>query len=302
LIINFYLLFSFFCVIFLPQFSFPGSLILATSGEHQRSLERGEDSKLEEILHEFKPEVLIPLRLGGLDLSITDYVVWLLVACVLVFVLLYLAARRASLVPRGFYNAIETVVEFIYQEMILNVMGPEGKPFLPFIATIFFFIFFVNLMGLIPIPGLKVGEHLVFPGMKTSTSLTGTTFAWGLLVFLVYNLVGIKKQGIIGYLKSIVPSGVPFYLIPFLFLLELISHIFRPVSLAIRLFANMLAGHTVLAVFTFMAATSIFWVKLLPFAGVVIIMVFEIFVSFIQAYIFSILTAIYISGAVHAEH
>lgn len=257
---------------------------------------------MEKIFHKFKPEVLIPLRWGGLDLSITDYVVWLFVACVLVFLLLYLAARKASLVPKGFYNAVEAVVEFLYREMVLNIMGPEGKPFFSFIATIFFFIFFVNLMGLIPIPGLKVDGHLVFPGMKTSTSLTGTTFAWGLLVFIVYNLVGIKKQGLVVYLKNIVPSGVPFYLIPFLFLLELISHVFRPVSLAIRLFANMLAGHTVLVVFAFMTATSIFWVKLLPFAGVVIIMVFEIFVSFIQAYIFSILTAIYISGAVHPEH
>ncbi len=257
---------------------------------------------MEEILNEFKPHELVHLKLGSLDLSITDYVVWLLVACALVFILLYLAARRAQLVPRGFYNAVEAVVEFIYQEMILNIMGPEGKPFLPFIGTIFFFIFFVNLLGLIPIPGIKVGEHLVFPGMKTSTALTGTTFAWGVLVFLVYNLVGIKKQGLIKYLKNLVPSGVPFYLIPFLFLLELISHVFRPVSLAVRLFANMLAGHTVLAVFTFMAATSIFWVKLLPFAGVVIMMAFEIFVAFIQAYIFSILTAIYISGAVHPEH
>ncbi len=173
--------------------------------------------------------------------------------------------------------------------MVVEVIGEEGLPYFPFVATLFFFILITNLLGLVPIA-------------KTATSLIGNTITWSIIVFLLYNYIGIRKHGPIGYIKSFVPSGVPLLMVPFMFVIEIVSHIFRPISLAIRLFANMLAGHTVLLVFLTFTITAPWWAKLIPFGVVIIMDLFEIFVAGIQAYIFAILAAIYISGAIHTEH
>ncbi len=244
---------------------------------------------MENIMHHFVPEVLLELRVGNIDLSITNYVVWLFVAFGITFLTFFIAAKRAALVPRGaFQNAVEELIEFVRNEMVVGVIGKEGEAYFSFIATLFFFILVSNLIGLIP-------------NSKTPTSLVGTTGAWAVLVFFLYHWVGVRKHGVWRYIKSFVPSGVPLWLVPFMFVIEVISHFFRPFSLAVRLFANMLAGHTVLAVFTLMAVTSSWWVKAIPFSGIVVMYAFEIFVAFIQAYIFAILAAIYIDGALHVH-
>jgi len=244
---------------------------------------------MENLLEELKASTYLPWSLFGVDLSITKAVVVLWISLALAFLLVWLAGRRTSLVPSRFQNMMEAILEFVREGMVLDIMGKEGLPYFPLIATLFIFILVTNLVGLIP-------------GSYAATSLTGTTAAWAAIVFLTYHLVGVRKHGVLGYLRSFAPAGVPIPLLIIMLPIELISHLSRPFSLAVRLFANMLAGHLVLIVFTVMAMSAAWYVKWLPFAGVVIFYLFEIFVAFIQAYIFAILTAIYIDGAVHVEH
>lgn len=241
------------------------------------------------ILEEFVPHVYWKLEFKGVDLSITQYVLWMLISALVVFLFFFIASRRTRLVPSGLQNVAEVFVEFIRNSIVLELMGEAGLSWTPFIGTIFLFILTSNLLGLIPHSGASTGR-------------ISTTITWALIVFFAYNLVGVKKNGLWGYLKSFAPSGVPAWVLVFMVPIEIISHIARPLSLGIRLFANILAGHMVLAVFTMMAVSSAWWIKWLPFGGVIIMNLFEVFVGAIQAYVFAVLAAIYIGSAIHAEH
>lgn len=241
------------------------------------------------VLEEFAPHAYWKFSINGIDLSITQYVLWMLISASVVFLFFFIASRRPKLVPSGIQNVAEVLIDFVRGSIVLEIMGESGLSWFPFIATIFLFILFTNLIGLIPHTG-------------AATSRISTTAVWALIVTFAYHAVGIKKNGIWKYMKSFVPPGVPAFLLPFMIVIEVFSHIARPISLAVRLFANMLAGHMVLAVFTMMAVTSSWWVKLLPFGGVIIMNLFEVFVAAIQAYIFAVLAAIYIGSAIHPEH
>jgi F-type H+-transporting ATPase subunit a len=249
---------------------------------------------------------VLPLRGEKLDFAgsfglgaftLTNYTFWLIVAVALLALFFIVASRRVSLVPKGIGNLAEAGVQFVRDNICVDVMGPEGRTYFPFIGTIFFFVLFNNLLGNIP-PAL--------PG----TGTVGTTFLWGVIVFLVYNGIGVRKNGALGYLKSFIPSGTPGWLKPFMFALEIISHFLRPLTLGVRLFANMYAGHIMLGVFAIFCAVVLehftatgLLVLPLSFVMQVVLRAFEIFVAVLQAYIFSILTAVYISGALHAsEH
>ena len=229
--------------------------------------------------------------------TLTNYSFWLIVAVVLLAVFFLVASRRMTMVPKGIGNLAEMGVSFVRDTICVDVMGPEGAKYFPFVGTVFFFVLINNLLGNIP-PAL--------PG----TGTVGTTFLWAIIVFLVYNGIGIKKNGFWRYMGSFIPSGTPGALKPFMFLLEIISHFLRPVTLGIRLFANMYAGHIMLGVFTIFCAmvieqfTAIGLIVLpLSFIMQVVLRAFELFVAVLQAYIFSILTAVYITGALHAsEH
>ncbi|HZL06241.1 MAG TPA: F0F1 ATP synthase subunit A [Coriobacteriia bacterium] len=258
---------------------------------------------IEKLLHELS---VLPLKGDHLavadsfnpgSFTLTNYMFWMIVAFILLALFFILASRKAKLVPSGLYNIAEAGVSFVRDSLCVDVMGPEGLKYFPFIGTVFFFVLFNNLLGNIP-PAL--------PG----TGTVGTTFLWGIIVFVVYNGIGIKKSGLVPYVKSFVPSGTPAVMAPLIFLLEIVSHLLRPFTLGIRLFANMYAGHIMLGVFAvFMAvaiegfsATSAV-VLPLSFLMQVILRAFELFVAVLQAYIFSILTAVYINGALHqAEH
>lgn len=236
--------------------------------------------------------------------TLTNYTFWLLPATLLVVVFFVLARNRskASLakgdyVPKGISNLAEAGVSFVRDGICADVMGPEGVKYFPFVGTVFFFVLFNNLLGNIP-PAL--------PG----TGTVGTTFLWGILVFLVYNAIGIKKNGFVRYIRSFVPSGTPGWFAPFMFVLELLSHFLRPFTLGVRLFANMYAGHIMLGVFAIFCAISIehftpMGALILPLSFImqIVLRAFELFVAVLQAYIFAILTAVYIGGALHAsEH
>lgn len=249
--------------------------------------------KIAELLHELSVR---PLSEHA-AFSLTNYTFWMIVALALLLVFIVVASRKAKMVPSGIGNIAEAAVDFVRNGVCVDVMGPEGKKYFPFIGTMFFFVLFNNLLGNIP-PAL--------PG----TGTVGTTFTWAIVVFLVYNAIGIKKVGLGHYIKSFIPSGTPLWLAPLIFVIEIISHLLRPFTLGVRLFANMYAGHIMLGVFAIFMALAIehftavgLLVLPLSFLMQVILRAFELFVAVLQAYIFSILTAVYINGALHAgEH
>ena len=253
--------------------------------------------KITELLHELQPFAVLGHGTGKNAVILTNYMVFLLIAIVLTVVFFLIVGRKESLVPKGIANIGELGVEFVRNNIVLDVMGSEGATYLPLIVTVFFAVLFNNVIGLIP-------------GFKAGTGTLGTTFTWGAIVFITYNAIGFKKLGFLGYLKSFLPSGTPWWLIWLIYPLEVVSHFLRPFTLGVRLYANIYAGHIVLGVFGIFVVLALS--ALSPGSAViaglslvmqVIMYAFEVFVAFIQAYVFSILTAVYISGALHAgEH
>jgi F-type H+-transporting ATPase subunit a len=176
------------------------------------------------------------------------------------------------------------MVGFI-RDMIMDTMGEEGMKFFPFIATLFVFILFANLLGLIP-------------GTYTVTSQIVVTGLMALAVYALSLIVGLMKHGA-GFFGILVPPGTPGWLLPLMIPIEIISQLARPISLAVRLFANMTAGHTVLAVLFGMALTLPIFIGWLPFVFTIAINGLEVLIAFIQAYIFTVLTCVYLGDAMH---
>ena len=251
------------------------------------------------LMEHLQPHVLIPLNIGGLDVSITNAVLTIWVACALVFLTMTLAGRMGKLVPKGLQNMMESLVSFAKNTLVVEIMGEDGLVWFPFIATLFFFILFCDLLGLVP-------------KMFTPTSNINVTATLAVIVFFCSQGAGILKHGIGGYCSTFVPKGMPggiagLVLKGFMIIIEIISMFARPFSLAVRLFANMTAGHLVIMVFIsmiFMFQGTIIKIFITPTSVVmaVVMMAFEIFVSVLQAFIFAILASIYISLAVHPEH
>ncbi|HEX3620846.1 MAG TPA: F0F1 ATP synthase subunit A [Acidimicrobiales bacterium] len=236
----------------------------------------------------------------GTPLEVNKVVLLMWAGVVIVFLLFWAGGRRASsgeLVPAGAQNVVESGIEFVRNDIILQTMGPEGLGWTPFLTTIFFFVFITNIFEVIPFIQFPVNARMALPAFMA------------IMVWVIFNYVGIKSQGFGGYFKSMLfPPGVPPFLLPLVALIEFISTIFvRPFSLAVRLFANMLAGHLLLVTFAVLSAAlftkSILAVILpLPFVMLVLLTGFEILVAVLQAFIFTILTAVYIGGAMHPEH
>jgi F-type H+-transporting ATPase subunit a len=242
------------------------------------------------LLEHFELHPIVRLHLLGIDVSITKAVIWMWIACFVLLVLSIIATRRSRLVPSGVQNIMESIVLFLRDNLVLETMGKEGLPWFPFIATLFLFILTCNLLGLIP-------------GSFTATSNINVTATLAVVVFLSVQGVGLYKHGPIKYVKGLIPSGIPLWILPIIIPIEIISQFTKPFSLAIRLFANMLAGHAVILVFlTLILSMKSYIFGLLPLAGVVVMSAFEIFVALIQAYIFAILSALYIGAAIHSEH
>ena len=235
----------------------------------------------------------------GSPLEVNKTVIYMWVAVALVLIIFALAAKgaKASLVPSGVQNVVEGAVEFIRESIVLQTIGPDGMGWMPFLTTLFFFIFFGNLFDVLPFIQFPVNARMALPMFMA------------LLVWAIFNVVGIKAQGVRGYFRSMLkPPGVPGFLLPLVAGIEFVSTVLvRPFSLAVRLFANMLAGYLLLVTFSVLCAAlftkSIMAVILpLPFAMLVALTGFEILVALLQAFIFTILTAVYIGGAMHPEH
>jgi len=180
--------------------------------------------------------------------------------------------------------------------VIQGAMGIHAKAWSPFILTVFFFILFCNLLGLVPVPGTE--EHPIFKPITSNINVTATL---AVIVIVLTQAVDMKIHGFIGYFKRIAPKGLPLWIFPLVFFLEFISKLIaRPLSLTLRLFANMLAGHKIIGAFI-MLGMLIPWklcpLMILPFIGTVAMSVFELFVCFLQAFIFTTLTGLYIGEA-----
>jgi len=237
--------------------------------------------------------------------GIPDHVTYTWVVMVLLAVLTFVASRNLQLVPRGLQNFLEVLLEQ-FQQMIDDVMGHEGRRYLPLIATLGLFILTANLMGLVP-------------GLAGVTSNLNTNAACALVVFIAYHWIGVRKQGLVPYLKHFA-GPVPLALKPLMFVIEIISHLARPLSLTLRLFGNMVGGHILLAViFLLMGLDGLIgWAlsgsvpgAIIGGIGGLITIVFtvgflyplKILVAFLQAFIFVMLTMLYISGAIEeGEH
>jgi F-type H+-transporting ATPase subunit a len=230
-------------------------------------------------------------------LAVNKTVLIYLAAVVLTLAFFFAAGRRAQLVPRGVQNMAESSLEFMRDGIILQTMGPEGMRYLPFLTTMFFFIFFANIFEIVP--------FVQFPG---NASFAVPLILAG-LVWIIFNVVGVVRQGPFGYLKNeLFPPGVPKALYLLVTPIEFVSvFLVRPFSLAIRLFANMLAGHLILATFALLCAalfSTTLLVVILPFSFglLVALTAFEILVAGLQAFIFTILTGVYVGTSMNPEH
>jgi F-type H+-transporting ATPase subunit a len=234
-------------------------------------------------LEQFTIERLVPLHIGKLDVSFTNSALMMIIVVVLVTALVVLSTRKAALVPGRWQSVSEMLYEFV-TDMVDTNAGHGGREYFTFVFTLFMFILVANLIGLIPF-SFTVTSHII------------VTFALALVVFLGVTIIGIARHGF-HFLSLFVPHGVPLPLLVILVPIEILSYFIRPFTLAIRLFANMLAGHTMLAIFGGFAA-SIGLLAILPVAIDTALIALELLVAVLQAYVFAILTCLYLHDALH---
>lgn len=245
--------------------------------------EHGE--KIIDPIHQFVIERLVPIHVGGIDISFTNSALWACIAVICASLLFILAPR--NLIPTRLQSVAESIYELVHG-ITQDVLHENARTYFPFVLTLFVFILFANVLGLIPY-SFTVTSHYVI------------TLALALVVFIGATIIGFIRNGV-GYLKLFVPSGVPVFLLPLVVVIEIVSYFIRPMSLSIRLFANMMAGHMMLKVmagFVVMLGVTAGW---LPLAAMVGLMGLELLVAALQAYVFALLTCMYLSDAMHVDH
>lgn len=238
-------------------------------------------------MHQFEINRLVDLEIAGIDVSFTNSALFMVIAIALVSGLMIWGMRGRALVPTRLQSVAEISYEFV-ASMVRDNVGTAGMKYFPFIFTLFMFVLFLNMLGMVPY-SFTVTSHII------------VTFAMAMVVFTGVTVIGFAHHGI-GFLKFFVPSGVPTLLLPLLVVIEVISYFTRPISLSVRLFANMMAGHTMLKVFgAFVVGLGVIggWA---PLAFMVAFTGLEILVAFLQAYVFAILTCIYLNDAIHLHH
>lgn len=235
-------------------------------------------------LAQFEIKTLIPLKLGEIDVSFTNSALFMSLTLVLVTLFLVLGMRKRALVPGRWQSMAEMSYEFV-ANLLRDTVGSEGRKYFPLIFTLFMFILFGNMLGMIPYS-------------FTFTSHVIVTFAMALAVFIGVTVLGFVKHGF-HFFSFFVPPGVSVVLWPLMIPIEIISYLSRPISLSVRLFANLTAGHTMLKVFAgFIISLGVVG-GVLPFAFVVALTGLELLIAFLQAYVFTILTCFYINDALH---
>jgi F-type H+-transporting ATPase subunit a len=247
-------------------------------------------------MHQFSVEPLVPLHVGPYDISFTNSALWLLIALVLIYGFMALGMRR-QLVPNRWQMAVEGLTGFVDDMVKVNI-GPEGKKFTPYIFSLFVFILVANFLGLFPLA--------IIPGLHqfTTTSHFSITGVLAVLSFSIVLIVGLWRHGL-HFFSLFVPHGTPKIMIPLIAAIEFISFMVRPFSLGLRLFVAMIAGHILMEVFGSFIVSGfsggpIGWgVSLLSFLFIVFVTMLEMLVCAIQAYVFALLTTLYLNDAIN---
>lgn len=252
--------------------------------------------KEEEIMHHildsnvfeiFGKEIHLPhIEVFGFDISITKHILMMWIAGLIIILLFRLSFRKMDLVPKGIANLLEAMILFVRDEIVYANFGKAGRGYVSYFLTLFFFILVCNLLGLVPYASTPTGNISVTAGLAG-------------ISFIMIQASGIKKKGFIKYAREIIPPGIPFLLIPIMIPVEIISMLTKPFALCIRLFANMTGGHIVLlALFGLITSFKFAPVIFFPLA----ISLIELLIAFIQAYIFTFLTSVFMSMAMLEEH
>jgi len=240
----------------------------------------------------------------GTHFVFTNHMFMITLAALLLLLAIPIAIGKKRIIRTGFGNAVEAVCVYIREEIARPFLKQHTDKYVPYLWTIFFFILTLNLLGLIPLESiiwLFTGKEKTHLG-GTATANVYVTGALALLSFMLFNLAGVHENGLINYVKNFAPK-VPLFILPFIFFIEVISSFVRVFSLAVRLFANMFAGHVLLlTLLGFIAMFKNFPVATASVIFIVIMSMMEIFVAFLQAYIFTFLTTIFIGFSVHQDH
>jgi F-type H+-transporting ATPase subunit a len=238
-------------------------------------------------MHQFEITRLVDIQMFGVDASFTNSALFMVIAAAIISVFTISSVSGRAVVPGRFQSMAELAYEFV-AKMVRDNVGDAGQRYFPFVFTLFMFVLALNLIGMIPYS-------------FTVTSHIAVTFALAAVIFVGVTIIGLITHGP-GFLKFFVPSGIPIALVPLLVVIEVISYLTRPVSLSVRLFANMMAGHTMLKVFAgFVVGMGIIggWA---PLAFIVAFSGLEVLIAVLQAYVFAILTCIYLNDALHMHH
>ena len=239
-------------------------------------------------MHQFKVYKIGPeITLGEINLSFTNASLFMAITAILIVSFLFFGTKRKALVPSKMQLIAEMSYTFV-AKMINDTAGSSAKSFFPFIFTLFMFVLFANMVGMLPY-SFTITSHII------------VTFVLAAIVFIGVTIIGFAKHGI-KYLELFVPRGVPVVLLPLIVIIEVISYLSRPVSLSVRLFANMMAGHTMLKVFGGFVISLGLLGGWLPLGFSVALTGLEILVAFLQAYVFAILTCIYLNDALNLHH
>ena len=239
-------------------------------------------------MHQFNVYRIGPeISFGNVDISFTNASLFMMISALAIISVFFAGTRRKAVIP----TKIQLLTELSYtlvSKMLSDTAGSKAKPYFPFIFSLFMFVLFCNMLGMLPY-SFTVTSHII------------VTFALAAVIFVGVTIIGFVNHGV-RYLKLFIPSGVPLFLLPLIVVIEIISYLSRPVSLSVRLFANMMAGHTMLKVFGgFVISLGIIggW---LPLSFTVALTGLEILIAFLQAYVFAILTCIYLNDALNLNH
>ncbi len=243
------------------------------------------------IMHHIMAHKVIELpTVAGIDLSITNHVIMMFITSALLILAFWWSFRTKKLVYKGLANALESMVEYIWRDAILANMGKEARAYAPYLLTAFFFIMICNLLGLVPYGA-------------TATGNIATTAGLAFMTFVVGQYAGIKKFGVVKFYKHLIPSGLPVLMIPIMIPVEIISLMAKHIALAIRLFANMIAGHiTILAIMSLIFIFKNWLIVPFPLVLMVFVDLLELLIALIQAYVFTTLSAVFIGASLSEEH
>jgi len=239
-------------------------------------------------MHQFNVYRIGPeISIGKVDISFTNASLFMIISALTIISVLFVGTRRKAIVP----TKIQLLAELSYalvSKMISDTAGSKAKPYFPFVFSLFMFVLFCNMLGMLPY-SFTVTSHII------------VTFALAAVIFVGVTIIGFVNHGA-GYFRLFIPSGVPLFLLPLIVIIEIISYLSRPVSLSVRLFANMMAGHTMLKVFGGFVISLGILGGLLPLSFTVALTGLEILIAFLQAYVFAILTCIYLNDALNLKH